>query len=118
MGKDQGSSGFRRHGKRAVQAGVLALLAAGAFSLTATGPAVAGGTSGSVFNCYTQWWNTAWAQKCGAPGAKYTGTYVSGIGCSAQSGKRIDVVRVQGSRGTVSGPDCTFSANNGWISYY
>ncbi|MFC8901901.1 hypothetical protein, partial [Micromonospora sp. NPDC057140] len=71
----------------------------------------------SPFNCYTQWWNTAWAQKCDSPGAKYAGTYVSGVDCSLQSSKSMRVVRTQGSTSTVSGTDCTFSASNGWISY-
>ncbi|MFF5073796.1 hypothetical protein ACFY2R_22000 [Micromonospora olivasterospora] len=82
-----------------------------------TSPAFAAGTSSPVFNCYTQWWNTAWAQKCDSPGAKYAGTYVSGVACSAQADKSMSIGRVQGSTATVSGTDCTFGASNGWITY-
>ena len=104
--------------KQVAQAAVLGLLAFGAVGVTATAPAVAAGTSSSVFNCYTQWWNTAWAQKCNSPGAKYTGTYVSGVACSAQADKSMSHVRLQGSTATYSGTSCTFGASSGWITYY
>lgn len=103
--------------KRARKAAALGLLAAGSLALTTGAPAVAAGTSGTVFNCYTQWWNTAWAQKCDSPGAKYTGSYYSGVACSSQTDKSMKVVRLQGSRTTQSGTDCTFGASNGWITY-
>ncbi|GAB3801752.1 hypothetical protein [Micromonospora zhanjiangensis] len=104
--------------KRATRVAVLGLLAAGATGAIATSPAFAAGTSDTVGNCYTQWWNTAWAQKCPAPGAKWTETYESGITCSAQGGRTLTVGRAKGSTSTVNGSDCTFSASNGWITVY
>ena len=104
-------------GKRLAQAAVLGLLAAGTAGMVATGPASAAGTSSKVFNCYTQWWNTAWAQQCDSPGAKYAGKYISGVDCTAQSGKSIEVGRAQGSTTTAKGSDCVFSASKGWITY-
>lgn len=119
MSAPEGSSRTRLRGQRRVaQVAVLGLLAAGAVGVTATAPAAASGTSSKTFNCYTQWWNTAWAQKCDSPGAKYTGTYQSGVACSAESDKSFYKVRLQGSTATYSGSDCTFGASNGWISYY
>ncbi|RNL87811.1 hypothetical protein EFE23_26545 [Micromonospora solifontis] len=96
---------------------MLGLLGVGAVGLTATTPAVAAGTSNSIFNCYTQWWNTAWAQKCSSPGAKYAGTYTSGVACSSQADKSMSIGRAQYSTATYSGTDCTFGASNGWITY-
>lgn len=105
-----------RLGKHVVKAAVLVALLVGAVGMTATNPAVAAGTSGKIFNCYTQWWNTAWAQKC-SPGATWTGRYVSGIACSLQADKTLAVVRLQGSTATYSGSQCLVGASNGWISY-
>lgn len=118
MNAPEDSMRSRTAAKRIAQVAVLGLLAAGAVGVTATAPAVAGGMSTTVFNCYTQWWNTAWAQKCNSPGAKYTGTYVSGVACSSQTDKAMSKVRLQGSTTTYSGTDCTFSASDGWITYY
>ncbi|QOC94171.1 hypothetical protein [Micromonospora craniellae] len=106
-----------RLGKRVAQTAVLGLLAAGTAGMVATSPAFAAGTSSKVFNCYTEWWNTAWAQKCSAPGATWAGAYDSGVACSAQADKSMRVGRTQGSTNTVSGTDCTFGASNGWITY-
>lgn len=108
---------MRSSRKRIGQALVLGLLGVGAVGLTATTPAVAAGTSNSIFNCYTEWWNTAWAQKCSSPGAKYAGTYTSGIACSSQTDKSMSIGRAQYSTATYSGTDCTFGASNGWITY-
>ncbi|MFC4149035.1 hypothetical protein ACFO0M_22505 [Micromonospora mangrovi] len=117
MRTSHGSLRSRLTGKRVVQAAVLGLLAGGTVGLTATAPAAASGTSTTVFNCYTQWWNTAWAQKCSSPGAKYSGAYYSGVACSYQTDKSMRKVRSAGSTTTYSGTDCTYSASNGWISY-
>lgn len=103
--------------RKLTQAAVLGLLTAGAIAIG--GPsATAAGTSAPIFNCYTQWWNTAWAQKCNSPGAKWAGTYESPISCSAQGTRYLTKFRPQGSTTTYSGPDCTFSASNGRITYY
>ncbi|MFF3867201.1 hypothetical protein [Micromonospora sp. NPDC001898] len=117
MGSPARSMQDFRLGKRVAQAAALGMLVAGTAGMMATTPAFAAGTSTKVFNCYTQWWNTAWAQKCDAPGAKYAGAYVSGVECSAQPDKDITVGRAQGSTSTSNGTDCTFGANNGWITY-
>lgn len=106
--------------RRLAQAAVLGLLTAGALAMG--GPsATAAGTSEPIFNCYTQWWNTAWAQKCDPDkgGAKWAGTYESSISCSAQGTRYLTKGRLQGSTTTTySGSDCTFSASNGKITYY
>ena len=117
MSSFEQSTRSRRLGKRVAQAAVLGLFAAGTAGVMVTSPAFAADKSSSVFNCYTQWWNTAWAQKCNTPGAKYAGTYVSGVACSAQSDKSMTQGRVRGSRDTRYGADCTFGASNGWITY-
>jgi hypothetical protein len=93
-------------------------LSLGIAGLAAPGTAQAAGTSSSVMNCYTQWWNTAWAQKCSAPGAAFTGSFESKIACSAQGDKYLTVGRAQHSTATVSGSDCAHSASNGSITYY
>jgi hypothetical protein len=105
----------RLFGKRAAQAAVLVTLFAGAVGMAA-GPATAQGKSNELFNCYTQWWNTAWAQEC-PQGATWSGVYTSGVACSLQSGKRMSVVRPQGSSTTHSGEDCMYRASQGWINY-
>lgn len=114
MRTSQGSS--QSIGRRVAQVAVLGLLAMGSVGLTATTPAFASGTSDTKFNCYTQWWNTAWAQKCPS-GATWTGVYTSGVVCSSQTDKSMAVVRVQGSNTVESGDDCSHSASDGWISY-
>ncbi|MER7169590.1 hypothetical protein ABT336_26485 [Micromonospora sp. NPDC000207] len=117
MGSTRNSLLPRNLGKRIAQAAVLGLLTASATGMMATNSAFAAGSSSKTFNCYTQWWTTAWAQKCDAPGAQYAGTYISGIACSAQTDKSFDRVRPQGSTTTVPGTDCTFGASNGWLNY-
>ncbi len=117
MYTSQGSLRSRLAGKRVVQAAVLGLLASGAIGLTAAAPATASGTSNVVFNCYTQWWNTAWAQKCFSPGAKWAGHYYSTVDCSAQGSRLLKKFRVQNSTTTYSGGDCTFSVGNGKMTY-
>lgn len=117
MSTPRGASRPGSLGKRVAQATALAMLSAGAVGMMAAGPAAAAGTSSKIFNCYTQWWNTAWAQKCDSPGAQYAGTYVSGVACSSEPDKTMSKGRTQGSTATYSGSDCTFGASNGWISY-
>jgi hypothetical protein len=104
--------------KRIAQGAILGLLALGTIGVTAAAPANAAGTSAPIFNCYTQWWNTAWAQKCSSPGAKFAGTYYSGVTCSGLDGDGLmSVVRTKGSTATRSGGDCLYSASDGWIDY-
>jgi len=79
---------------------------------------MAAGTSGTAYNCYTQWWNTAWAQKCNRGGAHYAGTYESSVKCSAQGTRYLTKFRLQKSTATYSGADCTFSASAGDIFYW
>jgi hypothetical protein len=114
------SAGHRRQrNSRTVvrQALALGLLAVGFVGFSATAPASAAGTSNVEYNCYTQWWNTAWAQKCGTGGADFYGYYQSSVSCSAQGTRTLTVQRGAGSTGTVSGPDCTFSVSNGKMDY-
>lgn len=108
----------RAAGRMIAQMGVLGLLAVGAVGVTATAPALASGTSDTMFNCYTQWWNTAWAQKC-PNGATWSGVYVSGVSCSGvDSDGYMEIARAQGSTAVYSGDDCIYSASDGWMSYY
>ncbi|GAA1641889.1 hypothetical protein ACFQY4_22535 [Catellatospora bangladeshensis] len=112
------SSRLRRlTAKKVAQAAVLGALAAGTFGLGANA-AVAQGATGDVYNCYTQWWNTAWAQKCYSAGAEATGTYESTIDCSVTGRRYLPKFRRVGSTTTYPGVDCTFSASNGDIYYY
>lgn len=104
--------------KKLGEAALLTAMAGGIFGLAAPGTAQAAGTSGTVAGCYTQWWNTAWAQKCPSPGAVFTGTYQSSVNCSVTGTRYLTVGRAQHSTGTVSGSDCAFSASNGKIIYY
>lgn len=103
--------------KSTVQAVALTALAAGAIAVSATAPASAAGTSTSHYNCYTQWWNTAWAQKCAAGGADVVGWYESTVSCSSQPDKYLDKYRLAGNATTYSGVDCSFSVSNGQLSY-
>ena len=75
------------------------------------------GTSGSTYKCYTETWNTAWAQKCDPSGPSKAGTFVSQVACSVQADKSMDVRRALKANGTVYGKDCTFSASNPRISW-
>jgi hypothetical protein len=99
------------------QLAVLGLLVFGATLLTGTS-ASAQGTSSRVYNCYTQWWNTAWAQRCAQPGAAWAGGYESTVSCSLQGTRSLSVRRSQGSVADFPGADCTFSVSNGQIRYY
>lgn len=102
---------------RIKQVAVLGALAAGVFGFVISGPASAAGTSSSSYNCYTQWWNPAWAQKCGSGGASVVGNYESSVSCSAQGTRYKNVYRLAGSTSTAKGSDCTFSVGNGKIRY-
>lgn len=104
--------------RRAGQATVLAVLALGVAGVIAAVPANAAGTSSSAYNCYTQWWNTAWAQKCGSGGADKFGTYESKADCNNESDKYLTKLRNQGSTAVYSGSDCSFKVNSGSIIYY
>ncbi|HEY0698623.1 MAG TPA: hypothetical protein VGD43_12535 [Micromonospora sp.] len=99
------------------KAGVLGLLAAGAIGIGLNTPALAGGTSTSSYNCYTQWWNTAWAQKCGGSGAAVVGWYRSDAYCSYEADKWLEKYRLPGSTATYSGTSCTFSVTGGRLTY-
>ncbi|NIL59535.1 hypothetical protein [Salinispora arenicola] len=96
----------------------LGLLAAGAVGLTAAGPAAAAGTSDPRNNCYTQWWNTAWAQKCGSAGASDQGLYTSTAHCSGVDRLRtLTEYRKYRDDFTAKGSDCLWSVKDGLISY-
>jgi hypothetical protein len=106
--------------KRLAQAAVLGILSLGAVGVTTMGavaPAAARGTSGEVLNCWTQWWNTAWAQKCSSAGAAFTGTYISRVACSSEPDKSLRVGRAKGSTKDMPGADCSFRVSNGRITY-
>lgn len=117
MTRSKRSLYVRSAGKLVAQSAILLALFIGAVGITTTGPAAAEGKSKTIFNCYTQWWNTAWAQRCDNPGSEWAGVYRSGIICSLQGTRTITVVRAQHDRRDAKGPDCTFSASNGTISY-
>ena len=106
-----------RRAARVMKATMAGLFTAGIIALGIAGPAAAGGTSSSDFNCYTQWWNTAWAQKCYSGGADTTGNFQSGIECTAQFDKSFTKWRVAYSTATYSGVSCTFAADKGWLHY-
>ncbi len=92
------------------------LLAASAIAVSATAPASAAGTSKTHYGCYTQWWNTAWAQKC-PTGNTVVGTFESSVACSAQGTRYLSKYRLPGSTTQYDGADCTFSASNGDLRY-
>lgn len=100
-----------------VKAVVVALLAIGA-TWVATAPASAGGQSGKLYNCYTQWWNTAFAQGCADPGAKHAGRYRSEVDCSfIDSGRSYERRWQKNETGLHNGGSCTYGVTNGWIYY-
>jgi hypothetical protein len=94
----------------------LSILAFGATMTAATAPAIASGTSSSHYGCYTEWWNTAWAQKCPS-GAQVVGNYESSVYCSAQGTRYLTKYRLAGNSTTYSGSDCAFSVSNGTLTY-
>lgn len=95
---------------------VVALLATGVAG--AAGPAEAAGKSGLLFNCYTQWWNTAYAQGCEGSGAKLEGRYRSHVDCSGpDSGRTFDHRWQKGETGLVHAGDCTWGITDGDIAY-
>ncbi len=101
------------------QLAVIGALAAGVVAFTATGPATAAGTSSSENNCYTQWWNTAWAQKCGSGGARVGGVYDSWVTCDPLSTHpHLIQNRPRGNTQTFSGDDCGVKAFNGKIDFW
>jgi hypothetical protein len=102
--------------RRAGQAAVVMLLAAGAIGFGFSMPAIASGTSASHYGCYTRWWNTAWAQKCPG-GAEVVGNYESSVHCSAQGDRYLDRYRYPGNREEINGSDCSFSVSNGDLHY-
>jgi hypothetical protein len=103
--------------KALAKAAVLGLLTFGVVSFGYSAPAIAAGTSPTVHNCYTQWWNTAWGQGCVSPGATNAGTYKSEIACSLQGDKTLSRARSKNSTTFYSGTDCRHSASNGKIWY-
>lgn len=109
----------RRMLKLAAKTAVLGLLTAGVVTAGPTSPTSAAGTSNTVLNCYTQWWSTAWAQRCYSGGADVAGRYRSRIFCGVPSGipLQITVPRSQGSTSDEKGPDCVSFAFNGSIVY-
>jgi hypothetical protein len=111
------TSASRFSAKRVAEVAVLTAMAAGIFGMTAPGAAQAAGTSPSKNNCYTQWFNTAWSQKCPSPGSAFAGKYESSVNCSAQGRRYLPVGRVQFSTATKSGEDCAFSVSDGKITY-
>ncbi|MFF5230965.1 hypothetical protein [Dactylosporangium sp. NPDC000521] len=103
--------------KSVVKVSALSALTLAAF-MVATPAAFAAGTSGKVNNCYTQWWNTAWAQKCDAPGASVSGNYTSIVDCSAPEipDRSMNVTRSTNSTDTVPGySNCIYGINTGYI---
>jgi len=112
------SVSHKRKLRLAASAAAAALAASGLVTLGSPAtPAVAQGSSNTVHNSYTQWWNTAWAQNCDGSGAAHAGRYESGIECSFQGDKVLQVRRAKGDTGWVSGDDCRFKADNGTIAY-
>lgn len=100
-----------------LKVGALSALTITAFAVAAP-PAFGAGTSGKVNNCYTQWWNTAWAQKCDSPGASVSGNYTSIVDCSAPEipDRSMNVNRSLNSTDTVSGySNCAWGINTGYI---
>jgi hypothetical protein len=101
-----------------VKTAVVALLAAGVVGFGAGNPAEAAGKSGLLYNCFTQWWNTAYAQGCEGSGAKHEGRYKSEVDCSfADSGRSYTRRWQKGETGLHNGGSCTYGVTNGWIYY-
>jgi hypothetical protein len=92
----------------------LATLALTAIGMTTIAPSIAqaSGTGNYIYNCYGQWWDTAWAQACAWPGATEEGTYRSTADCNNEPDPNLDVWRTYGSTRQFSGPNCSFSARN------
>lgn len=63
---------MKRLATRFTKTVVVCILAAGV-GFGGAPSSFAAGKSGSVNNCYTQWWNTALAQSCDSPGASDAG---------------------------------------------
>lgn len=103
----------RKYVKHAVMLGALVV---GVVGFGVSSPASAGGTSNTTYNCYTQWWSTAWAQKC-PNGATKVGNYESSVSCSAQGTRYKTVYRLAGDSRSLDGADCTFSVGNGKLTY-
>ncbi len=108
--------------KKSAAVNVLKVSALSVLSITAfavAAPAAFGsGTSGKVNNCYTQWYNTAWAQKCDSPGASVAGNYTSIVDCSAPEApdRSMSVTRSKNSTDTVPGySNCYYGINTGYI---
>lgn len=98
------------------QAATFAALVVGVVGIGISSPASGAGTSNKSYNCYTQWWNTAWAQKCDG-GAAVVGRFESSVSCSAQGTRYLTTYRLKGDDRVVKGSDCTFSASNGKLTY-
>jgi hypothetical protein len=102
---------------KVIKASALSALTVAAFAVAA--PAAFGaGSSGKVNNCYTQWWRTAWAQKCDAPGASVAGNYTSIVDCRAPEvpDRTMNVNRSLHSTDTVPGySDCAYGINTAYI---
>lgn len=109
-------SGGRIRGE-VVKVAVVALMAAGLAGFGNSAPALGEpGTSPTTYNCYTQWWNTAWAQSCKSGGAAKKGYYKSEVDCSGvDSGRSLVKWREKGDTKTHKGKDCVFGITNGWI---
>lgn len=101
---------------KTLKVGVISALTVTAFAITAPA-AFAAGQSGKVNNCYTQWWTTAWAQKCDSPGASVAGNYTSIVDCSKPqvSDRSLTLNRSKDSTDTISGEDCLYGINTGYI---
>jgi|APThiThiocy_cv2_1041547.scaffolds.fasta_scaffold00386_42 glutamate dehydrogenase/leucine dehydrogenase len=102
--------------KRSLKLATVSMLAAGVTLVAAPIAANAGGISPSANRCYTQWWNTSWAQRC--DGATLAAKYTSNVKCSWPEipNRSLTATRSVGSTDTFWGADCMYGAYGGTIT--
>ncbi len=103
--------------KKSVKTATVSMLAAGVVVVGLPGIANAAGTSPKANNCYTQWWNTSWGQRCDLPGATLAGDYTSTVRCDLPEipNRSMTINRVYLSTQLYYGVDCMYGASEGKI---
>ncbi|MDQ1306997.1 MAG: hypothetical protein QG671_2829 [Actinomycetota bacterium] len=96
---------------------LLSVVGIGLASVGLAPAASAGGTSSSVYGCYTQWWNTAWAQKCSSGSPSQPGIYLSTAYCKAGFDQIVQRHRYPGESETFNGNDCSIKVTGGKIEH-
>ncbi|MEU7911445.1 hypothetical protein [Microbispora bryophytorum] len=77
----------------------------------------AGGTSGSTYGCYAQWWDTAFAGKCSSATRDIWPVYVYGD-CAYELDQEDGAFSIKkGFSGTFDSNECTFSVNNAYLLF-